>query len=168
MKQLLYFLIIITYFLTHTLAQPNNFSLAGLKAFEVTVNIDDLLLEEFGRTSDVQLRWDLERDLKRAGAEVLDIFDDFVESEHGKLITEINVVLTEPVFDNFKYSVIIKVVEEIPLSRLNGEYCPAITWENTITGMAQFNDNGWDLVKEKFEEATEIFIKDYQRDNRWR
>jgi len=169
MNRLIYCLIIITYFPTLTLAQDNTFNLAGLKAFEVTVKIDDLFLKEFVRWSDRSLKGDLERDLKWSKVKVLGTFDDFVESEHGKLVTEINAVVFDPESNNIKYNIVVKVFEEIALPRLKkGEYCSAITWEKTLTGIALFNDEGWELVKKKFNEATDKFIKDYRKDNRWR
>jgi len=174
MNYLIYFVIIVAYLPTHTLAQDNNFNLAGLERFEVKVNVGDRLTKEYGRSNATRLEWDLEsdlkRDLRRAGAESLMIFsDDFVEPGVCKVVVDINAVfIPECDMKIFAFNVTVKVIEEVPLKRLKEEYSSAITWEKAITWVAQYNDSSWDLVKEKFEEVTEIFIKDYRRDNRWR
>lgn len=159
MKQLLFVIIISTFFSTNIIAQLD---LTGLENFSVRLIFDGDLDKE-GYDSET-IKTDTELQLRLAGINVID-HEQYISDKLNK--TAIMQIYVHAFIDEigYIYHIRLSIIELVTVPRLNRDDYLAMTWVETELATVPSGYKGWQFIRESAKDLVNKFLNDYLKDN---
>ena len=159
MKQLLFALIISTFFSTNIIAQG---SLTGLKYFIVQVSFDKDLETE-GYNSET-IKTDTELELRLADLNVINYeqYDYDKINKTASLVIEVRAMVEEI---GYIFHISVGVMEAVTVPRLNRDDYAAMTWGKSTLGITPSGYKGWRFIRDNVKDLVDKFLNAYLKDN---
>jgi len=159
MKQLLFTLIISTFFSTYIIAQKD---LTGLKSIIVKVELDENLEKE-GYNSET-IKTDTELELRLAHINVIDR-EQYTSDNVNKTATLYVNIMSFVKEIGYTYHIALSTLEPVTVPRLDKDDYIAITWGRSALGITTGGYRGWQFIREAAKELVNEFLNDYLKDN---